>query len=259
MSPAAAERSTRSRTSVSIRSELVAPSAAISSSGRSSGAQHAGAQGVVDVVVDVGDPVDEPDDPPLERGRQIGTGVAQDPVAHLLGEVEPGAVALDPLDHAQRVVVVAEADPEALAQARVEHLLADVAERRVAEVVAERDRLGEVLVQRERARDRARDACRLERVREPRAVVVALRRDEHLRLVLEPAERLRVHDPVAVALERRAKRRVRLGRGARSAGYERAASGDSQRVPRPRACARGRRLRRLTVASRPIVAPRRGG
>ena len=51
---------------------------------------------------------------------------------------------------------------------------------------------------------------RLERVREPRAVVVALGRDEHLRLVLEAPERLRVHDPVAVALERRAVVRVGL-------------------------------------------------
>ena len=37
---------------------------------------------------------------------------------------------------------------EALAQAAVEHVLADVPERRMAEVVAEPDRLGEVLVQR---------------------------------------------------------------------------------------------------------------
>ena len=51
------------------------------------------------------------------------------------------------------------------------------------------------------ARDGARDPGRLERVREPRAVVVALGRDEHLRLVLQP-ERLGVHDPVAIPLER---------------------------------------------------------
>jgi hypothetical protein len=136
--------------------------------------------------------------------------VAQDPVAHLLGEVEARAVALDPLDHAQRVVVVAEADPVALAQARVDHALPHVPEGRVAEVVPERDRLGQVLVQRQGPRDRARDPGRLERVREPRSVVVALGRDEHLRLVLEAPERLRVHDPVAVALERRAHRRVLL-------------------------------------------------
>jgi hypothetical protein len=101
--------------------------------------------------------------------------VAQDPVAHLLGQVEPAAVALQPLDDAERVLVVAEADAELLAQALVERGLADVAERRVAQVVAERDRLGQVLVQRERPRDGAGDAHRLERVGQPGAVVVALR------------------------------------------------------------------------------------
>ena len=114
------------------------------------------------------------------------------------------------LDDAQRVLVVAEAAAEALASRAVEHLLADVPERRVPEVVAEPDRLREVLVEPQRARHRARDLRRLERVRQPRAVVVALGRDEDLGLVLEPAERLAVHDPVAVALERRAQPAVLL-------------------------------------------------
>ena len=51
----------------------------------------------------------------------------------------------------------------------------------------------------------------LERVRQARPVVVALGRDEHLRLVLEPPERLAVDDPVAVALERRPQTAVLLG------------------------------------------------
>ena len=44
----------------------------------------------------------------------------------------------------------------------------------------------------------------------PRAVVIALGRDEDLRLVLQAPERLAVHDPVAVALQRRAQRAVGL-------------------------------------------------
>src|SRR5215213_9749998 len=98
------------------------------------------------------------------------------------------------------MLVVAETAPPALAQAGVEDALARVAERRVPEVVPEPDRLGQVLVEAERARD----AARLERVCQPRAVMVALGRDEDLRLVLEAPERLRVHDPIAVALEWRA-------------------------------------------------------
>ena len=96
-----------------------------------------------------------------------------DPVADRLGQVQARPVALERVDDPQRLLVVLEPRAEALAQAAVEHLLADVPERRVAEVVAEPDRLDEVLVQRERARDRARDLRDLERVRQPRAVVVA--------------------------------------------------------------------------------------
>src|ERR1035438_3729129 len=80
------------------------------------------------------------------------------------------------------------------------HLLARMPERRVAEVVAERAGLGEVFVQRERPCHRTRDLRDLERVREARSVVVALERDEYLRLVLEPAEGARMDDAVPVAL-----------------------------------------------------------
>ena len=76
-------------------------------------------------------------------------------------------------------------------------------ERRVAEVVAEADRLDEILVQAERAGDAARDAGRLERVGQARAEVVVRGIDPDLSLVAEPAERLGMDDPVAVTLERR--------------------------------------------------------
>ena len=71
------------------------------------------------------------------------------------------------------------------------------------DIMAEADRLRQVLVEAQRPRDGPADARDLQRVGEPRAVVVALGRDEHLRLVLEPPERLAVHDPVTIALERR--------------------------------------------------------
>ena len=83
-----------------------------------------------------------------------------------------------------------EAAAAALAQGRVERLLAGVAEGRVAEVVAEPDRLGQVLVEAERAGDGAGDPAGLERVGEAGAVVVALGGDEDLGLVLEPPEGL---------------------------------------------------------------------
>ena len=87
-------------------------------------------------------------------------------------------------------------------------------ERRVAEVVPECDRFGQVLVQAQRARDRPCDLLDLERVRHANREVVSDRcaplrfaedLREDLRLVLQAAERRAVDDAIAVALERGAK------------------------------------------------------
>ena len=149
-------------------------------------------------------------------------------------QVEPLAVALEHVDDPQRVLVVQKPSAEPLAQAAVERLLADMPERRVPEVVAEPDRLDQVLVQPQRARDGPRDLRDLERMRQPGAVMIAGRSDEHLRLVLQAPERLAVDDPVAVALKRGPQAAV--GLGPQRAGRDRSgvASGESS-PPRERA------------------------
>src|SRR5439155_4849102 len=100
---------------------------------------------------------------------------------------------------------------KAVGQELPEQLLTDVAERRVPNVVAHRHRLDEVLVETEAARHGSADLRHLERVRQARAVVVADRSEEDLRLVLEPAEGLAVDDAVAIERERRTGRRGLLG------------------------------------------------
>ena len=98
-----------------------------------------------------------------------------------------------------------------LAHAFVERVLTGVAEGRVAEVVRERDRLDQRFVERQRARDRARNLRHFERMRDARAVQVALVVDEHLGLVGEPAEGIAMDDAIAVALVFAAEFRRRLG------------------------------------------------
>jgi hypothetical protein len=109
------------------------------------------------------------------------------------------------------VLVVSEALLPALTQQLVERLLTRMAEGRVTEIVAETDRLDEILVQLQSPGDAARDARRLERVRETGAEMVAFGVDEDLRLVAKTAKCLRVGNAVP-----------RLS-------YERTACGDSQR------------------------------
>ena len=147
-------------------------------------------------VVDVGDAVGAADDLPLERLGDNGAGVAEDTHTHLIGEIQPGAAALKPVHHAQRLLVVV----KGLAHDARERLLPGVAEGRVAQVVAVGGGLGQILVELQPAADRPGNARDLQRVGHARAVVVAFRSEKDLRLVHEPPEGFCVHDPVSIAL-----------------------------------------------------------
>ena len=96
-------------------------------------------------------------------------------------------------------------------QAGVERAFAGMAERRVAEVVGQRQRLGQILVEAERAGQRPGDLGHFQGVGQPGPVVVALMEHEDLCLVLEAAERGRMDDPVGIAPERVAAGAFRLG------------------------------------------------
>ena len=109
-------------------------------------------------------------------------------------------------------------------QRRIERLLAGVPERAVPEVVGERHRFREVLVEGQRARRGAGDLRDLEGVGQAGPEVVAFVVDEHLGLVLQPAEGAAVDDPVTVALERAAQRAF---------GLQVAAAAASGRIARP--------------------------
>ena len=129
-----------------------------------------------------------------------------------LGQVEAVELGVMPLElghDAQSVAVVVEA--AVLGHTGVEGVLAGMPEGGVAEIVAERDRFREIIVEPQGASERAGDLRHLDRVGETGAEMVALVIDEHLRLVGETAEGGRMDDAVAVALEVGPGRRGRLG------------------------------------------------
>ena len=150
--------------------------------------------------------------------RRRARGVEQRPVVldearqRRLGQVEAVELGVMPLElghDAQSVAVVVEA--AVLGHTGVEGVLAGMPEGGVAEIVAERDRFREIIVEPQGASERARDLRHLDRVGETGAEMVALVIDEHLGLVGETAEGGRMDDAVAVALEVGPRRRGRLG------------------------------------------------
>jgi hypothetical protein len=92
----------------------------------------------------------------------------------------------------------------------IQRVLAGMAERRVAKIVRERNRLNEIFADAQVTGDRARNLCHFERVRQTRAKQVAFVIDEDLGLVFEPAKCGRMHDAVAIALKLRSAQRGRL-------------------------------------------------
>ena len=111
--------------------------------------------------------------------------------------LRPGAAVLEDVDDAQALLVVIEPARYEL----VDDPLPGMPERRVAQVVPERDGFGQFLVEPQDLGDAPGDLRHLERVREPCPVVVAGGREKHLRLVLETPERLAVDDAIPVALK----------------------------------------------------------
>jgi hypothetical protein len=118
--------------------------------------------------------------------------VVRDAVPHLPREVQ----ALENLDDPHGLEVVPEPRVE-----RGDHLLAEVTEGRMAEIVPQADRLDQVFVEAERPGDGPRHLGDLERVGQADPVMVALGCEEYLGLVTQAAERLAVNDPIPVHLE----------------------------------------------------------
>jgi hypothetical protein len=118
--------------------------------------------------------------------------VIGDPIAHLSREVHRFKHLNDP----HRLKIVAESRLEF-----GDHLLPEVTEGRMAQIVAETDRFDEIFVESEGARDRAGHLRDLERMGQPNPVVVSFGSQENLGLMGQSAERLGMQDAISILLE----------------------------------------------------------
>ena len=133
------------------------------------------------------------------------TVVLDDPLERFPGQVEAvefGIAMFQRRQDVQRLRIVVKA---AIGfQALVQRPLAGMAERRVAEIVRQRQRFRQVLVETEVACQSTGYLRDFQRMGEPCPVVIALVEHEDLGLVLEAPERGRMDHAVAIAPERAA-------------------------------------------------------
>ena len=179
--------------------------------------KHPGREPVIEVGRVVGDLIGEVDDLRFERRTLAGpvfvqfrmlagleiARVLNDSFAHLESEIQAGksrVALLEVLDDAEGVQIVVEAVAEPL-HLPVQFFFTGMRERRVTDVVCERQSFSQILVQAERGRDRASDLGDFDRVGEAVAKMVVEAGREDLRLVLQAPECARVDDAVAVTLE----------------------------------------------------------
>ncbi len=124
-----------------------------------------------------------------------------DSFANLKGEIQAGEgeVALLKFFHdVERVDIVIKTGAVRTHEL-VESVFAGVAEWRMADIVNECERFGEIGIERESGGDGARDLRDFQSVREAVAKMIGIARGENLRLGFESAERAGVDDAVAVA------------------------------------------------------------
>src|SRR5689334_20516901 len=134
-----------------------------------------------------------------------------DALAHFEGEVQSAEVGVsnfEVLNNAQGLEVVIE-EFSMLSHERIERVLACMPEGRMSDVVDQCQRLGNVDVELQGRRNRARNLRDFDGVRQPSAEMVGVAPGEDLCLILEAAECPGMDDAVAIALERVA---IRMGR-----------------------------------------------
>ena len=121
-------------------------------------------------------------------------------VAHLKGEIKSSAAVFQLFHDAQALREMSEIRVEIFLQ----NAFAGMSEGGMPEIMPERRRLAEILIESQTARYSLCNLRHFKRMRQPRSVVVVLGREENLRLVHEPAKGFRMDYPVPVTLKCRA-------------------------------------------------------
>ena len=161
--------------------------------------QDAAPDRVVRIMMNIGDLIRKPDNAPFQRGRHGSRLMIPDAIPYLHGQIDALSVLLQHIHGPHTLFVV----PEPIRTCPVQRPLPGMAKGRVPQIVPQSDGLHQIFIELQRLGDRPGRLAHLQRVCQPRPVMVTLRRKKHLCLVFQPAKRLAVNDPVPVPLKNR--------------------------------------------------------
>ena len=122
--------------------------------------------------------------------------VADNAVPHFISEVKSLAVTLKNIRNAETLLIVVEGAGEI-----PKRPFSGVAEGGMAQIVAQGDGLGEILIEPQSPGDGAGYAGHFQRMGQAGAVMVTLRMQKYLGLMAQPAESLGVGHPIHIPLE----------------------------------------------------------
>lgn len=162
-------------------------------------------------MVEVGNRVGDPDNPGLHGRRvlhikrapdiDLSFRMLEDTETDLLGQVQALPVFLEKIHHSQALGGVVETGFPVGSGDSVKNPLSHVAERRVPQIMPERYRFGQVLVQPKAPGNCSCDLGDFQSVGEARPVVVSFWKKQNLCFMFKATKSLRVDDPVTVDLE----------------------------------------------------------
>ncbi len=142
----------------------------------------------------------------------VGSAVLVDALPRFPSQVEAwetGVAGFQAFDHPEPLEVVIEAPMSC--HEGVQGVFPRVAERRMPNVMREGHHLHQILIELERPGDRTGNLGHLERVRQPRAVMIAFMVHEHLCFILQTTKRGGVDDAVTIPSVDRPEGIFRLG------------------------------------------------
>ncbi len=113
--------------------------------------------------------------------------------------VERAVMLLKFIDYAQALHIMFEA--AAVLHARIQCFLPGMPERRMTEIVRQRNRFDQILVQAQVPRNRSCDLRHFDAVRQASAKQIAFMIDEHLRFVFKTSECGRMNNTVTITLK----------------------------------------------------------